>query len=53
MMDNMDYDFEAAGDETHPCEICQNMMKNAVEIGCTHTFCEKCLKGWQNEPHAR
>jgi len=28
------------------CNICCQVLDDAVETGCGHSFCEKCIKGW-------
>jgi len=31
------------------CGICCEVLRDAVETGCGHAFCEKCIKGWLSQ----
>ena len=43
----MGYDFDPVGEEKHLSTICCQIIKNAVELPCSHAFCEACLNTWE------
>ena len=45
------YEYEVFGDVPKECEcvICHHLMRNAVEIPCSHAFCKACLQSWEKE----
>jgi len=38
--------FVEPPDEADLCGICCEVLEDAVETGCGHTFCDKCIQGW-------
>jgi len=38
--------FVAPPNEDDLCNICCQVLEDAVETSCGHSFCEKCIKGW-------
>jgi len=38
--------FVVPPSEDDLCNICCQVLHDAVETGCGHSFCEKCIKGW-------
>jgi len=38
--------FVEAPDEADLCGICCEVLEDAVETQCGHTFCDKCIRGW-------
>lgn len=45
------YDFNLADDVEIPaeykCLICHFYIRNAVELPCSHAFCDSCLTRWE------
>lgn len=45
------YDFVLVGNaiKEFECPICLFLIKEAVQLPCTHAFCSSCVDKWQNE----
>ena len=51
------YDFNLADDVEIPagykCLICHFYIRNAVELPCSHAFCNLCLEKWEQRGYGR
>ena len=48
---NGGYDFtllETERGEGLDCTICTYLLKDAVELPCSHAFCKTCLQKWED-----
>lgn len=41
--------FVVPPNEDDLCSICEQVLEDAVETSCGHSFCEKCIKGWLSQ----
>lgn len=55
MDDTMGYDFNLSNDVEIPaeykCLICHFYIRNAVELPCSHAFCNLCLEKWEEREY--
>ena len=49
------YNYELAGQEMNEfrCSLCKFLLREAMELPCTHLNCQSCLWEWQTTPKAR
>lgn len=42
------FDFDVVGNvaQDYVCPICLLLLRDPVELACTHTMCKHCLNGW-------
>ena len=42
------FEYEVIGEiiQDYLCPVCLLLLRDAVELACTHTLCEQCMKKW-------
>ena len=45
------FDFEVVGQyaKEFECPICLLLLRDAMDLNCSHTLCESCLEKWGKE----
>ena len=51
-LDSGGYDFEIDGPlvKEYECPICLLLLRDCVELPCSHSLCKSCLQRWEDSP---